>query len=380
LKDALRKPTKIEKMDENLKKEISGLDRVGFDTKGKTKRSGSFLITNDKTTTAESKEEKLIVMPLAFGIQVYDWINELRFSLVDSNKDEYTKEVASKKEIIGSFIYLKEGAKIKEPFQSCFFLHGQGFKQVLHNIIVLEPNSELNIITGCATGNLVSVGSHIAVTEIFLKEGAHLTYTMIHDWGSESVVYPRAAIDVGKGATLNSNYIALTKVKEIQSNPTAFLADRASVKFNSIIFGKAGSKFDMGARGILNGENGNCEIISRVASKNCKTILRAYIEGNAANTKGHTECNGLLLDDRSSVKAIPELKANNIDTSLSHEASIGKIAGEQLNYLMSRGLNEDTSRALLIRGFLEKGIEGLPPSLKKKVDKLIEIAASSDSV
>jgi len=370
----------VKKLDENLEEEIAGLDRVGFDTKGETKRSGSFLITNDQTTTSESKEEKLVVMPLAFGMQVYDWINELRFSLVDSNKDEYTKEVSSKKEIIGSFIYVKEGAKIEEPFQSCFFLHGQGFKQILHNIIVLEPNSELNIITGCATGNLVSVGSHIAVTEMFVRKGAKLTYTMIHDWGAQAVVYPRAAIDVEKGATFNSNYIALTAVKEIQSNPEAILADRASAKFNSIIYGKAGSSFDMGARGILKGENANCEIVSRVASKNSKVVLRAYIEGSGKNTRGHTECNGLLLDDKSSVTAIPELKADNIDTELSHEASIGKIAGEQLNYLMSRGLDEDTARALLIRGFLEKGVEGLPASLKKKVDKLIEIAASSESI
>jgi len=370
----------VKKLDENLKEEIAGLDRVGFDTKGETKRSGSFLVTDNKTTTSESKEEDLIVMPLSFALQVYDWVNDLLFSLVDREKDEFTKEVASQKELVGSFTYLKKGAKIEAPFQSCFFLHGQGFRQVLHNIIVLEPDSELNIITGCATGNLVSMGSHIAVTEMFVRKGAKLTYTMIHDWGSEAVVYPRAAIDVGKAATFNSNYIALTKVKEIQSNPIAYLSDRASAKFNSILYGKAGSSFDMGATGILNGENASCEIVSRVATKNCKVILRAYIEGTGKNTKGHTECNGLLLDDKSSVTAIPELKANNIDTELSHEASIGKIAGEQLNYLMSRGLDKETAKALLIRGFLEKGIDGLPESLKKKVDKLIEIAASSESV
>ena len=371
---------KAKKLDENLKEEIAGLDRVGFDTKGQVKRSGSFLVTDDKTAESESKEENLVVMPLSFDMQVYDWANGLRFSLVDREKDEYTKEVSSQKELLGSFTYVKEGAKIEAPFQSCFFLHGQGFRQVLHNIIVLEPNSELNIITGCATGNLVSLGSHIAVTEMFVRKGAKLTYTMIHDWGSQAVVYPRAAIDVGEGAIFSSNYIALTQVKEIQSNPIAYLSDRASAKFNSIIYGKAGSTFDMGARGILKGRDSSCEIISRVAAQNCKVTLRAYIEGTGKDTKGHTECNGLLLDDRSSVTAIPELQANNIDTELSHEASIGKIAGEQLNYLMSRGLDEDTARALLIRGFLEKGIEGLPENLKKKVDKLIEIAASSESV
>ena len=371
---------KMKKIDENLKEEIAGLDRVGFDSKGETERSGSFLVADDKTTESESKEENLVVMPISFALQVYDWVKDLLFSLVDREKDEYTKEVASRKEVVGSFTYVKEGAKIEAPFQSCFFLHGQGFRQVLHNIIVLEPNSELSIITGCATGNLVSLGSHIAVTEMFVRKGAKLTYTMVHDWGSEAVVYPRAAIDVGEGAAFSSNYIALTKVKTIQSNPIAFLSDNASAKFNSIIYGKSGSTFDMGARGVLEGKNSNCEIISRVAAKNCKVTLRAYIEGTGQDTKGHTECNGLLLDDKSSVTAIPELQANNIDTELSHEASIGKIAGEQLNYLMSRGLDEETARALLIRGFLEKGVTGLPESLKKKVDKLIEIAASSESV
>jgi Fe-S cluster assembly scaffold protein SufB len=370
----------MKKIDENLEEEISGLHRVGFDVKGETERSGSFLVADDKTTESESKEDSLVVMPIAFSLQVYDWVKDLFFSLVDRKQDEFTEEVASQKELLGSFVYVKKGAKIKAPFQSCFFMHSQGFKQVLHNVIVLEPYSELNIITGCATGNIVSRGNHIAVTEMFVKEGASLTYTMIHDWGAEVVVYPRAAVDVGQDAVFTSNYIALTRVKEIQSNPIAYLSDGAKAKFNSIIYGREGSLFDMGARSILNGEGAASEIISRVASKNSQLILRAYIEGNGKNTKGHTECNGLLLDEKSSVYTIPELKANNIDTELSHEASIGKIAGEKLNYLMSRGLDEDSARSLLVRGFLEKGIEGLPDSLKKRVDKMIEVATSSEGV
>jgi Fe-S cluster assembly scaffold protein SufB len=370
----------VKRLDENLEEEIAGLNRVGFDVTGETERSGSFLVADDNTAESTSNEEDLVVMPISFAVQVYDWIEDLMFSLVDRKQDEFTEEVSSQKELLGGFIYVKEGAKIGTPMQSCFFLHNQGFKQVLHNIIVLEPKSELNIITGCATGNLVTMGSHVAITEIFVREKAKLTYTMIHDWGAETVVYPRSAIDVGKGAVFASNYIALTRVKEIQSNPVAYLSDGAVGKFSSIIYGKAGSVIDMGARGILNGEGANCEIISRIASKNSRIVSRAYIEGNGTNTKGHTECNGLLLDDKSSVYTVPELKANVIDTELSHEASIGKIAGEKLNYLMSRGLDEETARALLIRGFLEKGIRGLPANLEKKVDKMIEVATSSESV
>jgi len=370
----------MKKLDENLETEIAGLKRVGFDVSGKTKRSGSFLVADNNTEESSSNEENLIVMPISFAIEVYDWVKDLMFSLVDREQDKYTKEVSSQKELLGSFIYVKAGAKIEAPLQSCFFLHSQGFKQVLHNIIVLEPHSELNIITGCATGNLVTVGNHIAVTEMFIREKSELTYTMVHDWGAGTVVYPRSAIDVGKDAIFTSNYIALTRVKKIQSNPVAYLHDGAVGKFSSVIYGKPGSVIDMGARGFLNGEKANCEIISRIASENSNIVSRAYIEGNGKDTKGHTECNGLLLDDKSSVYTIPELKANIIDTELSHEASIGKIAGEKLNYLMSRGLNEETARALLIRGFLEKGIRGLPSSLEKKLDKLIEIATSGEGV
>jgi Fe-S cluster assembly scaffold protein SufB len=370
----------MKKIDENLEAEIANLNRVGFDLTGKTKRSGSFLVADDNTAESSSKEENLIVMPISFAIEVYDWVKDLMFSLVDREQDEYTEEVSKQKELLGSFIYVKEGAKIEAPFQSCFFLHNQGFKQVLHNIIVLEPHSELNIITGCATGNLVTMGSHVAITEMFIREKAELTYTMIHDWGAETEVYPRSAIDVDKNAVFTSNYIALTRVKKIQSNPVAYLSDGAVGKFSSVIYGKPGSVIDMGAKGILNGKKANCEIISRIASKNSQITSRAYIEGNGKDTKGHTECNGLLLDDKSSVYTIPELKANIIDTELSHEASIGKISGEKLNYLMSRGLNEETARALLIRGFLEKGIRGLPANLEKKLDKLIEIATSGEGV
>ena len=112
---------KVKKSDEDLKEEIAGLDRVGFDTKGETKRSGSFLVADDKTTESESRDKDLVVMPIPFALQVYDWVKDLLFSLVDRGKDEYTKEVASSKELVGSFTLVKEGAKIEAPFQSCFF-------------------------------------------------------------------------------------------------------------------------------------------------------------------------------------------------------------------------------------------------------------------
>ena len=66
----------------------------------------------------------------------------------------------------------------------------------------------------------------------------------------------------------------------------------------------------------------------------------------------HVECDAILKDN-GIVKAIPEILAKNIDANLVHEASIGKIAGEQLIKLMSLGLNEKEAEEVIIKGFLK---------------------------
>jgi len=116
-----------------------------------------------------------------------------------------------------------------------------------------------------------------------------------------------------------------------------------------------------------------------VATKST-VISRGLIEGKNAGTKGHMECNGIILDDEAVIHAIPELKATYPETELSHEAAVGKIAGEQINYLMSRGLAEDEARALIIRGFLDVKIEGLPGSLQKVIDTMIEQAMAKEAI
>lgn len=366
--------------EKSLKDEIESLVRVGYDSSKEIERSGSFLVVDDKQEESSSEEESLIILPISFALKEYPWAEDLLFSLVDRDKDKWTEKVAGAEELVGSFIYVKEGVTVKFPAQSCFFLHDQDFEQRIHNIIVLEPGSKLDVITGCATGNLVKSGRHVAVTEIFIKEKANLNFTMIHDWGAETKVYPRTAIKMDKNSSYNSNYIALTKVKKIQSNPVAILSDGASARFSSIVYGRPDSYIDMGYRAILDGEGANSEIISRVVSERSRIIARGYIEGRQAGTRGHMECNGLLLDKDSSVYAVPELEAKNPETDLSHEAAVGKIAGEKLNYLMSRGLEEDEARSLIVRGFLEAGIQGLPEGLQERVDSMVEKAASMESI
>jgi len=72
------------------------------------------------------------------------------------------------------------------------------------------------------------------------------------------------------------------------------------------------------------------------------------------------------------IHAIPELKGTLVGIDLSHEAAVGKIAEEEVEYLMMRGLTRDEATATIVRGFLRVDIEGLPPQLNLELQRAVE--------
>ena len=72
------------------------------------------------------------------------------------------------------------------------------------------------------------------------------------------------------------------------------------------------------------------------------------------------------------IHAIPELKGNLSGIDLSHEAAVGKIAEEEIEYLMARGLTRSEATAIIIRGFMKVDVEGLPPQLSAELNRAME--------
>jgi len=60
------------------------------------------------------------------------------------------------------------------------------------------------------------------------------------------------------------------------------------------------------------------------------------------------------------------------DVDMSHEAAVGKIAREEIEYLMARGLDEEEATSTIVRGFLNVKIEGLPEELEKELEQAIQ--------
>jgi hypothetical protein len=129
---------------------------------------------------------------------------------------------------------------------------------------------------------------------------------------------------------------------------------------------------DVGSQVFLDAKGARTEIISRAVTTGGKILSRGYIEGNAPQVKGHMECNGLILAETGIIHAIPELKGTVAGIDLSHEAAVGKISEEELEYLMARGLTRTEATATIVRGFLRVDIEGLPPALNAELQQAVE--------
>ena len=133
-----------------------------------------------------------------------------------------------------------------------------------------------------------------------------------------------------------------------------------------------GSSIDVGSRVFLNARGSRTEILARAITTGGNIITRGYIEGYAPDVKGHLECRGLILSEKGMIHAIPELKGNLAGVDLSHEAAVGKIAEEEVEYLMARGLTRAEATATIVRGFLKVDIEGLPPMLAAEMRRAVE--------
>ena len=361
------------------KKNKDDLLKVGIDI-NENERAGSFLQFDQSNIFSNSSSSSIELMNLESALDKHSWVKDYMWKAVKPDADKYTARAALREQEdnvkSGYFVRSLPGTKEVFPVQSCMFIADENVMQTAHNIIIAEENSELHLITGCATGDDVSSALHVGVSEFYLKPGAKITFTMVHNWAEQVEVRPRTGIKVGDNATFINNYILTSPVRSIQSYPTAYCDGvNSKVLFQSIQSGLKDSVIDVGSRALLNGKGSAAEVISRAVSNDESQIFsRGHLAGLVPGVKGHLECHGLVLSDDSRIYAVPELEASAANLEMSHEAAVGKIDEEEIYYLTSRGLTEEEATSMIVRGFLSMDITGLPDELASETQRMIDLS------
>ncbi|MCD4752111.1 MAG: SufD family Fe-S cluster assembly protein [Anaerolineaceae bacterium] len=361
-------------------KEAADLAKVGV-LLDEGQRSGTFLMRDFHPVCSYSNVEGLEIIPIAEALRKYDWLKEKYYwQLIHPDEDHITELVEAQEEPQGFFLRVFANYKVEYPYQTALYMASANIAQVIHNIVVVEEGASLELITGCLTHQQVDRGLHFAVTESYVGKNAKLTNTMVHSWGADVTVRPRASTVVGAGGIFNSNYISMRTGADIVSNPSIYLnGEGASANFMSVILAEKGSYVNTGTTVYLNGPDTSAELKHRGVSTGGQIYQGGLLVGNSS-CRAHIDCSGMLIGENADgfIQSVPGIRANSNEAQLSHEASIGKIAPEQVEYLMSRGFEEGDAISLIIRGFLDAGISGLGSELDAAIQHIADVAAQGE--
>ncbi|WP_040668467.1 SufD family Fe-S cluster assembly protein, partial [Nitrolancea hollandica] len=89
--------------------------------------------------------------------------------------------------------------------------------------------------------------------------------------------------------------------------------------------------------------------------------------------KANVVCDALLLDETSRTDTYPYMEIEEEQVSVGHEATVSKVAEEQLFYLQSRGISESQAMSMIVSGFIEPIAKELPLEYAVELNRLIQL-------
>jgi len=261
----------------------------------------------------------------------------------------WTRKHFGKKPSEGYFIWVRE--QVGLPLSTCITIASQKISQDLSNLLVVEEGVKAKAGVVCNVTKPNLRGTHKAQGKLILRKGASLEYQHLHRWGKEDFVSPEYQFVLEEGSCLSYTYKNLFPPKKLRLKTAITSRKNSSCNLNIVVNGRD-SEAEIKDTIRLKGDGSRGVIRLRlVGDKKSKIVAHSRMIANAGST-GHVDCMGLLLAEDSSIKVVPALENNHKDAQLTHEASVGRISEEVLNYLRSRGLTEAKAIDLVVGGFL----------------------------
>ena len=269
----------------------------------------------------------------------------------NENVDIVSKEGAS-----GLDIFIKDGT-VGQTIGIPVVLTSGDIQEVVLNDFHIGKNCDVTIIAGCGIDNCSSCTSqHDGVHTFHVGQNSKVKYIERHyghgEGSGQKVMNPETVINMEKDSKMEMITTQLEGVDSTVRKTTAHLADGANLVITEKVLTtgeqKATSIFDVD----LDGKNSKAKLSSRVVAKdNSYQDFYSDVKGNN-DCYAHIECDAIIVNN-AKVGSTPKIVANHPDASLVHEATIGKIAGEQLLKLLSLGLDEKEAEDAIIQGFLK---------------------------
>ena len=248
--------------------------------------------------------------------------------------------------------------------------------QFERTLIIVDDYSDLHYMEGCTAPTYTSDSLHAAVVEIYVGKHAKCRYTTIQNWSTDvyNLVTKRAIVDdFGTMEWIDGNVGSSLNMKY----PCCVLkGDNSTGNCISIAFASENQIQDTGAKMIHLGKNTKSNILNKsIAINGGNSTYRGLVRigENASNSTSLVKCDTIILDEKSKSDTFPTNIVSNKTSQIEHEATVSKISEEKLFYLMSRGIDEEKAKELIIMGFVDKFREELPMEYAVELNHLLKL-------
>jgi len=300
--------------------------------------------------------------------------------------DTYFNQIASKDESLttlntafaqeGAFINIPKSKVADKPIEIIHF--STGIESALmvqpRNLIIVGENAHVQIIERHQSLNSNPVLTN-SVTEIFAQKRAIVDYYKIQN-------------DEQTANLIDNTYISQKQESRVAVHTFSF---GGNITRNNLNFYHFGERIDSTLKGItiigdkqhvdhytlVNHATPNCE-----SHQNYKTILggsstgvfngKIFVEKEAQKTDAFQQNNNILLSDKATINAKPQLEIFADDVKCSHGCTIGQLDESAMFYMQQRGIPQKEAKALLLYAFSNEVIESIKiPELKQRIMKII---------
>ncbi|MFC6877432.1 Fe-S cluster assembly protein SufD [Flavobacterium myungsuense] len=302
------------------------------------------------------------------------------------NIDNYFNKVASKDESLTSLntAFANEGAYINipkskvadKPIEIMYFSTGKEVALLVQprNLIIVGENSHVQIIERHQSLNDNAVLTN-SVTEIFAQKRAIVDYYKIQNDNLEANLIDNTYVSQKLESTVSVNTFSFGGNLTRNNLNFYHLGERIVSNLNGITI--IGDKQHVDHYTLVQHAQPNCEShqdYKGIFSDRSTGVFngKIFVEKEAQKTNAFQKSNNILLSDKATINAKPQLEIFADDVKCSHGCTIGQLDETAMFYMQSRGIPKKEAKALLMYAFSNVVIESIKiPELKQRITTII---------
>ena len=338
-------------------------------------------------TTHKKKlmEQGIIFCPISEALQDYPELVEEYLGTVVPVGDNYYAALNSAVFTDGSFVYIPPDTISPMEISTYFRINTEETGQFERTLIICAENSYVSYLEGCTAPQFDTNQLHAAVVELVTMDNAEIKYSTVQNWYAGDKETGQGGIynfvtKRGKCAGENSK-ISWTQVETGSAitwkYPSCILqGDNSSGEFYSVALTNGHMQADTGTKMIHIGKNTRSSIISKgISADYSSNSYRGQVKvgKNATNARNYSQCDSMLVGDKSSAHTFPYIETANNSVQVEHEAATSKISEDQLFYFESRGISRENAIEAVISGFCKDVFKQLPMEFAVEAQKLLTL-------